>query len=688
MAELDKIELDLSTYKITVRDRISQTPLVLHFDKPSRKFYFSLIALIVHEMKSKNKLSYIHIRKHENILKQLDNLLSGQNASETIEGLWDKIRIAWRHRLPDLESGIHFKILNREYIPPYEKGGKYRYKCTDEEGDIWANLFQYDEKNTWRFKFAIDSALLDLDDIQLTFGKFKDSDAWKAFIDHLRKTQEPSPHKIEHKQKTIPVSLFRPALIFIIIIIVSGLATWHFYNQPTKPSIVILPFVNLSNDPDKEYFCDGITEEIINNLARLKELRVISRTSAFYFKDKNLDIHTIGEKLNVENVLEGSVKVSGNKLRITAQLVKVADDSHLWAESYDREMKNIFDLQDNLAKEIVCNLKTRLGCKDDDYVKNYTENVEAYNLYLKGRYIRTKMKQKDMIEYFNKALELDPDYALAYIGLAEAYSHLGFFYGDSMKSSYIKGKEAILKALTIDENLSDAHAWLGQIRLFFEWDWKGAETALKKAIEMNPDSSMAHLWYSLYLRAIGRTGDAVVESKLALDLDPFSFVHNHSYGNTLLVDGQFESAIKQAEKTLEMWPENPEALTFLGYFHVLNKNYSKGIAILEHALSLMKRKSSFTLGFLGYAYGRSGDKKNANRILNECLERWDKGNFTPSTIATIYSGLNENKVFEWLNTAIKMHDPRLFNLKVIPHYKPLHSDPRWPELMKKMGFGE
>jgi TolB-like protein/Tfp pilus assembly protein PilF len=528
-----------------------------------------------------------------------------------------------------------------------------------------------------------------LDDIKLTLGNLTDSDAWKAFIDHLRKTQVPSTLKIEQKQKTIPVVIYRPAFIIIIILIVSGLATWHFYNRSIseQPSIVILPFVNLSNDPDKEYFCDGITEKIINNLARLKDLRVISRTSAFYFKDKNLDIRTIGEKLNVENVLEGSVQVSDDRLRITAQLVNVADDSHLWAESYDREIKNIFDLQDNLAKEIVCNLKTRLGCKDDDYVKNYTENVEAYNLYLKGRYIRYTLKQKETIEYFNKAIALDPNYALAYIGLAEAHTFLDFFYGDSMKSSYIRAKEAILKALEIDDTLADAYALLGQIRLNFEWDWIGAETALKKAIEINQDSSMAHLVYHFYLRAMGRTSDSVDEMKLALDLDPFSFFHNHQYAIALEFDGQLDNAIKQAEKTLELWPENPETLTFLGLFHVQKKNYAKGIAILEHALSLMKKKSSFTLGFLGYAYGMSEDKKNANKILSKCLKRWDKGNITPSTMAVIYAGLNEkDKVFEWLNTAIKMQDPREFCLKVIPFYKPFHSDPRWPELVRKMGL--
>jgi tetratricopeptide (TPR) repeat protein len=350
-------------------------------------------------------------------------------------------------------------------------------------------------------------------------------------------------------------------------------------------------------------------------------------------------------------------------------------------------MRDIFDLQDNLAKEIVCNLKTRLGCKDRDYVKSYTENVKAHNLYLKGRYIWSTTKQKGMIEYFNKALALDPNYALAYLGLAEAYAYVGFFFGDTMKSSYIKAKEAILKALDIDDTLADAHALLGQIRLFFEWDWKGAETALKKAIALNPDSSMAHLVNHFYLRAIGRTHEAVDEMKLALDLDPFSFFHNQQYGVILEVDGQIDKAIKQAETTLEMWPGNVEALTFLGIFHIQKKNYTKGIAMLEHALSLMKRKSSFTFGFLGYAYGMSGDKEKAYKILNECLERWETGNFTPSTIATIYSGLNEkDKAFEWLNRAINMQDPRLFCLKTIPYHKPLHSDPRWPELMKKMGL--
>ena len=250
-----------------------------------------------------------------------------------------------------------------------------------------------------------------------------------------------------------------------------------------------MPFVNVNNDPEHEYFCDGITEELINNLARVRDLHVISRTSAFYLKDKALDLRTIGEKLNVDHVLEGSVRVSGNKLRISAQLIKAADDSHLWAETYDREMKDIFMTQENLAQEIACSLKSRLGCNGDEvFSKRYTENVEAYRLYLKGRYFENKMSYKQAIEYFEQAITIDPNYALAYAGLSDSYTGLGDAGLSAIppKEAFSKAKEAVDKALEIDDELAEAHASLAHLKMH-DFDWAGAEWEFKRAIELNPN---------------------------------------------------------------------------------------------------------------------------------------------------------------------------------------------------------
>jgi len=267
-----------------------------------------------------------------------------------------------------------------------------------------------------------------------------------------------------------------------MIIVAAGVAIRHLYFRPVpppaelelpdKPSIAVLPFVNMSGDPEKEYFSDGITEELINTLARIEGLRVISRTSAFFFKEKNLDIKTIGERLKVDSVLEGSVRIKGNKLRIAAQLVKVADDSHLWAETYDREMRDLFAIQEEISQAIVDKLKPRLlGKGDRPLAKRYTENIEAYNLYLKGRFFETKVSYEKAIEYFEQALALEPNCALAYAGLADAYNRMAFFFSESVKEYYLKAKAAAMKALEIDDMRSEAYAALGHLKFHYEWDW-------------------------------------------------------------------------------------------------------------------------------------------------------------------------------------------------------------------------
>lgn len=482
-ATLEKIELNLGTYKIFLYFQSPQEPLVLHFDTPSRRFYFVLIALMVTEMKNMGKPGFIYIRKHENTLKLLDHALAGRYASETVDGMWGKIRKAWYYTLPDLEEAAHFKILDRDRIRPYEKGGKYLYECSDEESDTWANLFVYDENNPWRFKFAVDSASLDVEDISLKLGDLRDNAAWQEFAKSLSAVEEPAADATEVIERAKSKRWYRAAVaaIAILIIVVAGVTIRHLWFRPVppppelelpdKPSIAILPFVNMGGDPGKEYFCDGITEELISSLARVRDLHVISRTSAFYLKDKAMDLRTIGEKLNVDHVLEGSVRVIGDKLRISAQLIKVADDSHLWAETYDREMKDIFTIQENLAQEIACSLKSRLGCNGDEvFSKHYTENVEAYQLYLKGRYFENKMSYEQAIEYFEQAIALDPNYALAYAGLGDVCNIKAFYMPGSVnvKEYYLKSKEASLKAMDLDDLLSEAYTSLGVLKVRYE----------------------------------------------------------------------------------------------------------------------------------------------------------------------------------------------------------------------------
>jgi TolB-like protein/Tfp pilus assembly protein PilF len=700
MAKLGKIELDLATYKVLLHFQDHREPLIIHFDRPARRFYFSLIALVVTEMKNLGKPGFIHIRKHEKILRMLDNALSGQHASKTANDMWEKIRRAWHYRLPDLERAVHFKILGRNKIPPHEKGGRYRYECSDEESDTWASLFDSDEKNKWRFKFAVDSVSLSLDDISLTLGDLRDNSAWQGFVKSLSRVEGPGPEDEKEVKERTRWHRAAVAAVAILIIFAAGVAIRNLYFRPVpppaelelpdKPSLAVLPFVNVGGDPDKEYFSDGITEQLINTLAKLEGLRVISQTSAFYFKEKNLDIKKIGERLEVENVLEGSVRIEGNRLRIAAQLVKVADDSHLWAETYDREMKDVFAIQEEVSQAIVDKLKPRLLAKGDTLlVKHYTENVEAYNLYLKGRYFWNKVSYKKAIESFEQALALDPNYALAYAGLADAYSRIAFFFSESVAEYYLKAKAAAMKALEIDDMLSEAHAALGNIRSRYEWDWKGAERALKRAIELNPANALAHRYYSAYLCAVGRLNEGLEEAKIALELDPLSGNINASFGLRLQWTGQVDQAIKQFRKTLELYPNHPSALIFLGSAYVQKGKYEEGIASLKRAVNLTRRKSPFALGILGYAYGVAGKREEAQEILDEVLERSKRGYFSPHFIGLIYAGLGDkDKAFEWLEKAVEERDPRIWPIKAISNLRSLHSDPRFNALLKKMGLEE
>jgi TolB-like protein/Tfp pilus assembly protein PilF len=356
-----------------------------------------------------------------------------------------------------------------------------------------------------------------------------------------------------------------------------------------KKSIAVLPFANLSPDPENEYFSDGLTEELINVLAKIEGLRVTSRTSAFAWKSKNEPIRRIGEQLNVNTVLEGSVRKAGNRLRITAQLVNVADDSHLWSERYDREMEDVFVVQDEIARAIVEALKIKLvGEEQCQLVQCATKSIEAYNLYLQGRFHWNKRSKEGFeraIKYFEQALQIDPKYAPAYAGLADCYTLLASYGYLAPQEGFPKAREAATKALEIDEALAEAHASLAAIKLNYEQDLQGAEQEIERAIVLNPNYATAHHWHTATLLGLGRTEEALAAIQRALELDPLSAIIRVTTGETFQLAGRLAEAEEHLHKALEINPNLIGAYIGLAKAKQLSGAWKEAEEVLQSAIA-------------------------------------------------------------------------------------------------------
>jgi adenylate cyclase len=575
-ARLERIKLDLGTYKVLLHFQNHKDPLVIHFDKPARRFYFSLIALVVTEMKNLDKPEFIYIRKHEKTLKLLDNSLAGPNASKTVKGMWDKIRKAWRHRLPDLETAAFFKILERNLIPPYEKGGKYRYDCSDDECDAWTNLFAYDENNPWRFKFAIDMVSLGLNDISVAFGHLRDNSAWKEFIKQLNIP----PKAVNREKKSVPRWWKKLAfsLIAVSIIGAATLTLWKFYvwhipatkalELPDKPSIAVLPFINLSGDPEQEYFSDGITDEIITALGSVPKLFVIAQHSTFTYKGKPIKVQQVSKELGVRYILEGSVRKDKDKIRITAQLIDALTGHHLWSNQYDRNLEDIFAVQDEITKKIITAMEVKLTEGEQARTAaRSTNNLEAYlkclqaNEYVNRINIESNALAKQLAE---EAIALDPNYAWAYYILGRAYMvDVWLTSNKSLKDSIAKSRELAKKAIALDDSLAEAYALLGYLFTMTEQHDK-AITLVEKAVALNPNSAELHYRLGKGLVFAGRYEEAISEYKKAIRLNPIPpNYYLYSLGISYAWTGQYEKAIKWCEKAVNQQPNDIFALILM-----------------------------------------------------------------------------------------------------------------------------
>jgi len=458
-----------------------------------------------------------------------------------------------------------------------------------------------------------------------------------------------------------------------------------------KKSIAVLPFIDLSPKKDKEYFCDGMAEELINSLTKISDLRVVARTSAFSFREKNLDVPEIGRRLNVETILEGSVRKAGNRLRITAQLINVADGYHIWSDKYDRDMEDIFAIQDEISLAIVDNLKVKLlGREKAKLVKRYTDNLEAYKLYLKGRFFWNKRNEigvKKGLEYFQQAVKKDKGYTLAYSGMADCYLILSWYGAFPQKEAYQKAKEAALKALEIDDMLAEAHTSLAFIKLLADWDWASTDREFKRAIELNPNYITAHHWRSFCLFFRARFDEAIEEMKQALELDPFSLIINCDLGWVYYYARQYDQAIEALQKTLEMDPNFVSAHSFLGRVYLQKSMYKEALAEFQKEKEPSRGWMQSVETLFAIAYLKMGKKKEAQQVLDDMIERTKQEYVSPYHIALLCFTLGENDLgFEWLDRAYKERDHWLLYLNAEPMFDTVRPDPRFTKLIKKIGF--
>jgi serine/threonine protein kinase/Flp pilus assembly protein TadD len=461
-----------------------------------------------------------------------------------------------------------------------------------------------------------------------------------------------------------------------------------------KSSIAVLPFKNMSADHEQEYFCEGLSEELINALTQIKDLRVVARTSAFFFKDKEIDIREIGRKLNVETVLEGSVRKAGKRLRITAQLINVADGYHLWSERFDRELADVFDIQDEISLAITDKLKLKLlGGEKKRLTRRYTEDVDSYNIYLKGLYLRRRLKAEDIqksIDLFSLAIEKDSNNALAWAGLAYAHMVACFYGGASPKDVYPIAQKAVKKALELDDQLAEAYETRSTISAYLEWDWDNAIKYIQRAIDLKPGYAWGYFHLANIILYKRNFEESIRIFQKALELDPLNVAFNRNLGHAYLAFGDLKTAIETLKRTIEMDPTFPAAHFLLGCAYMREAMYPE-------ALEEMRKEKHYQRAFMnciiGIIHNLRGDKEKAYEILNKYTEQAQQEKaqkeYGPyyGLAVLCFSLVEDDLGFEWLDKAYEARDTFMYQIKIDFLLDRVRSDPRFRVLLKKMKLG-
>ncbi|MGO9127515.1 MAG: tetratricopeptide repeat protein [Terriglobales bacterium] len=456
-------------------------------------------------------------------------------------------------------------------------------------------------------------------------------------------------------------------------------------------SLAVLPLQNLSGDPSQDFIADGMTEELIGRLSRIHGLRVISRTSTMHFKNTQLSVPEIARMLAVDAIVEGSLVQEGRQIRVHAQLIRAATDEHIWAGEYQQEYKGILEVQEEVSRNIVEQIQLNLRPEDQARLASRPPvDPEAYENYLKGRYYfsqRTEEALHKSIASFQQAIERDPAYAPAYSGLAEAYAMLGFRGGFPSKDALSGAKKAALKAIELDDALAEPHASLAFIAETYEWDWPAAEREYKQALELNPGYAEAHNWYGGYLTYTGRFNEGVAEAMRARELDPLSLPLNNALAGRLLAARRYDEALRQVQTTLELDQHFAPAHQTLGWVYLHGGKPDDAIREFQNALELAGAADTDIQVDLGFAYAVSGRSNEARRILANLQQLHQQGIVPAASLATLYGALGEsNEAFVWLEKAYQERDPQLTYLKAGRRFEPLRKDPRFGQLVRRVGL--
>jgi len=585
------LQIDLNEFKLHLHLK-GRTQLTLYFNSPSRSFYLSVIALVVNAMKKLGKIKSIPLQEHLDLLALLNESIGGAAGSSDKENLLPRIYRKWKNALPNLEEAPLFKVLGKKREEEDGAIGKV-YSFTDAEKDGWANLFDYmgSEENV-RLKFAVDKIGVSLDETSIIFGDFRNREAWDQFIASLKKEEEEEKEEPSPVEETAvpepPVVTFSPpqkgkiswlsGYRWIVLVVVIGIvagAIWKIYLSPApipiasvdrmkyplpdNPSIAVLPFVNMSGDPKQEFFCDGITEEIITALSRVPGLFVIARYSTSTYKGKAVKVKLVSEELGVRYILEGGVQKSVDRIRITVQLIDALKGHHLWAERYDRDLKDIFALEDEITMKIITALQVKLTpgetvhlmAKGAKNIDAYTKLLQAIELTGRG----TKEANAQTKKLLEEAIALDPTYPRLYVCLAVAHQYdMWFGSTESPKQSLARAFELARKAISLDDSNAAAYRTLGWIYAM-KRQYEKAIAACERSISLDSNSASNVMWLGLVLTWAGRAEEGIKYLQHAIRLNPFAPA---VYFNNLAVayrdSGQYEKAIEEAKKALQREP--------------------------------------------------------------------------------------------------------------------------------------